>query len=50
MHPQAIMNGLPLTQTKQTFKAPIACMDLDGKDKFLQRHVIVMLSLSKFML
>lgn len=47
MHPQAIMNGLPVTQTKQTFKDPIACMDPDGKDKFLQRH---MLSLSEFML
>lgn len=44
------MDELPITQTKQTFKGPIACMKPDSKDKFLQRRGIVMLSFSRFML
>lgn len=50
MHPQAIMDELPITQTKQTFKGPLACMKPNSKDKLLQRRVIVMQSFSRFML
>lgn len=50
MYLQAVMDELSITQTKQTFKRPIACMDPGSKDMFLQMRVIVMLSFSRFML